>query len=101
MEGTREEGRGCKKSVKACRQCLLFCLLLHCQVNLRDGEVYLLAMSKVRKEILKRLVYVIGMGQVFSQRSLGLKVSNSLPQKARQEKGGAGTWVPSPTDALW
>lgn len=84
MEGTREEGRGCKKSVKACRQCLLFCLLLHCQVNLCDGEVYLLAMSKVRKEILKRLVRVIGMGQVFSQRSLDWK--SVIPSHRRQDK---------------
>jgi len=98
-EGTRQEGSGCKNSVKACRQCLLFHFLLLYQVNPCSAELCLLAMSKVRKEILKRFVYIMGIRQVFSRGSLGLKVGNSFPQQARQEQGGAGTRVRSPTRA--
>lgn len=75
-----------------------FCLLLHDQVNSCDRELYLLTTSKVRKERLKRSVHIMGMGQVFLQRSPRLKASNSPSQKARRDRW-SGDLGSSPTGA--
>lgn len=95
MEGIREEGTSCKKSVKECRKCLLFCLLLHFDVNPHDGELYLLTTSKVRKEIFRPFAYMMGLGHFLTK----VTGTGNLSQAARQEEGGAGTWVSSPTRA--
>lgn len=46
-----------------------------------SAEFCFLATSKTRKEILKRFVCIMSMGQVFLQRSLRLKASDSFSQK--------------------